>query len=310
MTRQRRRQRAAGWGAALAALALCLPLAGCGEPRAPTERSGVITMAPNITATVFALGRGDEVVGVTSFCADPPEVQDLPSVGGYIDPDLERITRLAPRAILLQGRHEKVAELARRNNIEVVSVPAAVGAGERGGIAAIYEGLRVIGKAVDAEEEAEALIADIEAELDAVRQAVEGRSRPRVLFINSRTEHSLHTLYTLGGPSFVTELIAVAGGESIYADASQPYLDASKETVVRRAPEVIVEYQPAEGLREEEEARYKADWNELASVPAVRDGRIYLVKDAFILSPGPRIADTARLLAGLLHPGAEIPEGP
>ncbi len=293
---------AAATGALLAGCAAALLLCACGEGLpAPEEREGIVTLAPNITETVFALGEGDRVIGRTSFCAYPPEALDIPAVGGHLNPDLERITALAPELILLQGRHQKMAEFARRHELPVAHV-------DMDSIETIHEGIHIIGEILDRETEAAELSAAIDADLEAIGNKVADRERPRVLIITTRTQHNLHQLYTAGGPSFLSEMVTIAGGENIYADASRAYMDASKETVVMREPEVIIEFHAGENLTDEEAARYKADWNELPSLPAVQNDRVHLVHEPHSLTPGPRVAEITRLLAGLIHPDLDLPE--
>ena len=277
-------------------------LAGCGAaPEHIGEREGVITLAPNITETVFTLGAGDRVVGRTSFCQHPPEAEEIPAVGGYINPDLEKMTRLRPETIILQGRHEKVAEFAQRNGIATVHV-------DMDSLATIDSGIETIGEAVGRETEAEALREAIDADLETIREAVAHKEPPRVFLVSARDARNLQNLPTMGADSFVSELVEIAGGENVYADAGRAYVSASKERVVMREPEVILEFQPGAGLDAGEVDRLKADWQALPSLPAVQNGRIHVIQEEFALTPGPRVGELARLLAEILHPDVDLPE--
>lgn len=288
------------------AVLLAFAVAGCREqptgpgaereqPSAPPER--VVSFAPNITETVFALGQGHRLVGVSSFCDYPPEVRALRQVGGHMNPDLEAVAVLKPDLILLQGRHEKVAQFAAHNNVPVAHV-------DMDSLDTVDQGIQTIGDALGCPERAEALRARIRGELEAVRNATAGRPRPRVLIITTRQSHDLNNLYTVGGRSFVSELVEIAGGDNIYRDAAQPYIEASKETVVMRAPEVILEFHAGEELSQDEIRRYQDDWRQLASLPAVQNGRIHLIFESHALRPGPRMPEIARLIAAILHPDA------
>ncbi len=277
-------------------------LAGCNPGKAGSlQRKGVITFAPNITETVFALGAGDRVVAVSSFCDYPPAIAALPHVGGHIDPDLEKITLLNPELIIVQGKHSVMAELCEKNGIPIAHV-------DMDSLDTVYEGVLTIGQALGCPTEAEVLNSRIENELESVRESVKGLPHPKVLLITARQDHNLNTLYTVGGPSFLSELLAVAGGENIYGDADQPYLEASKETVVVRAPDIILEFHAGEELSDDESKRYVADWEQLPSLPAVRNGRVHLITESHAMRPGPRVAEIARLLAALLHPEGAAPK--
>ncbi len=280
---------------------LCV-VTGCtpaGESNSPT-RHGVISMSPNITETLFALGQGDRIIAVTAYCDYPPEVESLPDVGGYIDPNLEKITMLDPELLILPGKHEKVAALAKQNGFPVLHA-------HMDSLATIHDGITRIGEAMECPDEATALWNQIQSELDAIRAAVEGQPRPKVLLINTRSNHDLNNLFTVGSKSFLSEMLDVAGGDNLFGDEAVDYFEASKESVVVRAPDIIIECHAGEGLSEEELQRYRDDWNALPSLPAVESGRIYLFEESYALRPGPRIALIAAQFARWLHPNIEIP---
>jgi cobalamin transport system substrate-binding protein len=282
-------------------LLVLLTCSGCGAPTEESPQGGVITFAPSITEIAFALGQGDHVTAVSSFCDFPPEATTRERVGGWMDPDLEKITRLAPELIIVQGDHLKVTELAHQNGTPLLRV-------DMDSLETITAGIRAMGKALDCQEAAEALGSDITADLEAVRAAVKGRPRPKVLLITGRQLHAMDSLYTVGGPSFLSELIDLAGGVSITQDLSQPYVEASKESVIVEAPEIIIEVHAGEELSDSEQAEYAADWNQLPTLPAVKNGRIHIVCEPYFLLPGPRVTLVARQLAELIHPDVEWPE--
>ncbi len=284
------------------ALVALTVVGGCGEPtEVRVGRKGIICIGPNITETVFALGQGRRVTAVTTYSDYPPEVKNLERIGGYFDPDLEKITLLAPELIIVQGNPQKVIDLAKRNGTPVTQI-------YMDSIATIDEGIAILGAALKCEKEADALRAKVKAQLDSVREAMRGLPRPKVLLITGRADHNLNALNTAGGPSFLSELVVVAGGENLYKDADEPYLEASKETVVLEAPEVILEFHAGEKLSAEDQANYIADWDQLPSLPAVKNGRVHLILESYSMRPGPRVALIARRIAACLHPEADLPE--
>ena len=103
-------------------------------------------------------------------------------------------------------------------------------------------------------------------------------------------------------------LVDVAGGENIFNDTKRAYLEASKETVVLRAPEVILEYHAWQELAAGELERFRDDWKELPMLPAVENGRVYTEVDTYALRPGPRVALTARKMAKIFHPTVVFPD--
>ena len=273
---------------------------GCGSSQqseipSPTQRTGIVSMAPHLTETIFALGLGNRLTAVGSFDDYPPEIEKLPRVGGYMDPDLEKISMLAPELIILPGRHEKVTSYARLYEIPVLNI-------HMDSLETILEGIRTLGDALSCEEAAESLITEMENDMAALAAQVAEYPRRKTLIITARQPGSLNTLYTTGGTSFVSEIAALAGAENIHEEVSQAYFTASKETVVMRAPEVILEFRAGEELSDSDIERLKSDWEQMPTLPAVREGRIYIITESHALRPGPRIVDIARIIAEKIHP--------
>ena len=267
----------------------------------------VITIGPNVTETVFALGAGERVIAVTDFCTYPPEALGKARVGGLFHPNLERIIALEPDLVVMQNPMEKVIGLCEERGVDWL----AVGMND---LAGIYRGIGLLGGKLGLEEEAARLRAEIESGLEEVRMRVAGLGlerglggggqRVKLFLCTGRAPGELSGLGTTGPGGFLAELIEIAGGENIFADAVTRYPQVSKEALTRRAPEVIIECRPGADLDGAARARLVAEWDALSSLPAVRGGRVHVLTDDFLMIPGPRIVKTARRLAELLHPKA------
>lgn len=282
----------------MAAACCVLALFGCGGT---SSGKGIISLAPNITETIFALDQGHRVIGVGDFDDYPRQVRQLPSLGGYLDPDLEQMTLMSPALIMVPGRHEQVTRFAELNEISVLNV-------HMDSLESIYAGINKIGAALGVPEKAEALCAEIQADLDAIREAVAPFERRSVFIALGRERGDLSNLQTAGGASFISELVEIAGGDNIYQDVPKPYLEASKETLVLKAPDAILEIHAGKSYTRNQRQELYNDWRFLDTVPAVRNGSIYFVTESHALRPGPRIADVARILARTLHFRAELPK--
>jgi len=252
-------------------------------------------MAPNIVEVVFALGRGDSVVGVADFTVFPPQATSITKVGGYIDPHFEKITRLQPDLILLQGTHRRLHEFCRKNGIQSLSV-------DMNDMDSIFEGIMIIGSRLGSRLDAEKLVQSIQAELEIVRAAVRGKPRPRIFVSLGRKPGSLTGLFTTGNNGFVGELITIAGGYNVFGELTAYYPQISKEALVRQAPDIIIETFAGQKLSTENINLLRQDWHGLAIIPAVKNGNIHILTDDFLLVPGPRIAQTARRFAAIFHP--------
>ena len=270
-------------------------VSGLPPPGALSGHERIITFAPHITETVFALGKGALVVAASDFCDFPPEIEGLERVGGWHNPNLEKITRLNPDLVIVQGEHERVAQLAAKRGFELLRV-------HMDSLESIREGIRLIGDRLGCPQEAETLVQGFDADLASVRECVAVYPRMTALILTGRQLHDMTDFHTVGGTSFVSELVATAGGDNLYQDEMQPYLEASKETVVMRAPEAIIEFHAGETLSDAMKAQHLADWRQMPSLPAVRNHRIYLITESHALRPGPRAPEIAARLAALLYP--------
>lgn len=291
-------------GAAVA-FALALLLLGTADPAHPAgvvdmlgrpvslpDRSlRLVSLAPSLTETVFALDRGDWLVGVTDFCDYPPMARSKPRIGGPTAPDLERIVQLRPDLVLATAEgnpRDAVAHLAR------LKIP--VFAVKPEGYAGILASIDVLGRVLRAEAAAAALTQDIQARVAAIRRAVSGRPRPRVLYLVWTDP-----LIAAGPASFIHDLIEMAGGENVVRERSVPYPRMSWEEVVGFAPEVILVASHRDGS---ERPPIGEGWSAWQSVPAVRSGRIVAVPGDTIHRPGPRVVEGVERLARAIHPEA------
>jgi iron complex transport system substrate-binding protein len=173
------------------------------------------------------------------------------------------------------------------------------------GLEGIFETLGRLGPAVGRKAEAERLTRDLQAQLDRVRAAVRGRARPRTLLIFERDPATLRGIYVSGGRGFLHEMLGIAGGENVFGDIDREAVQPSVEMLLARAPDVIIEVRatgmltPAESSGDERQI-----FAPLASIPAVRNRRIYFLNGDYLLVPGPRVAQATETFARTLHPEA------
>lgn len=283
----------------IAALAACFIFAACRDnPPAPIDSrtvtdelgrtvsitrnpSRIISLAPSVTETLFALGLGDKVVGVTSFCDYPPEARMKESVGDTQRPGIERIVALKPD-LVIASTSSQLESFVR--SLDGAGIPVYVSNPRN--LEETIKSIRAIGEVTGSPERAEELTNKLRARIEQVRARVHSRPQPAV-FVMLGGE----PLLTAGGPSFLTDLITQAGGRSISADEKSDYPQYSLETVIARQPEIIFLQAGDEPLPER-----------LKQTPAARQGRIYHVNDDLLLRPGPRVVDGLEDLAAKIHP--------
>jgi iron complex transport system substrate-binding protein len=281
--------RAKQLAACLVALAL---LAAAQEP----ARRRVVSLVPAVTEMLFAIGAGPEVVGVSSYDEFPPEVKSLPRVGALLDPDVERVLALRPDLVVSYGSQTDLQGQLARSQIPVFSYRHA-------GLSGIFQTLAALGTATGHQAEADRLARRLRAELDAIRARVKGRARPRTLLVFERDPATLRGLYVSGGRGFLHDMLDIAGGENVFADIQREAVQPSHETLLTRAPEVIIEAS-ATGLMTTAASDERKVWAQLGSIPAVRSGRIYSLSGQHLVVPGPRVVQGTETFARALHPEA------
>jgi len=243
---------------------------------------------------LYAVGAGPQVVAVSSYDEFPPEVKKLPRVGALLDPDVERILSLRPDLVLTYGSQTTLEAQLERAGIKVFSYRHA-------GIAGILQGLRDLGAATGHGAEGDRKAREVQAQLDAIRTRLRSFPRPRTVLVFGRQPQSLQQMYVSGGAGFLHELLEIAGSTNVFGDVPRESVQPSQETVLTRAPDVILEVRANSPLTPAQMALELRAWAPLASIPAVRNGRIYFLAGDYLLAPGPRVAMAAEAFARVLH---------
>lgn len=261
--------------------------------RAPRR---IVSLAPSNTELLFALGLGDRVAGVTGYCNYPPEARDKPQVGGFSNPDLEKIVVLAPDLVVAAPIHEKqVIPALEKRGFAVLGL-------KPGTVAGVLHTLDLLGEATGTKTAAAALQREIETRIDRVRALVAGLpgpgpgGRPGVFYLLWH-----EPLMTAGGDILQNELIGLAGGRNLFGDL-KGYPEVDLESVLARQPDLIV-VGVGHGV---ETVSPSLAWAlgepRLRATPARKAGRVVAI-DADIMSrAGPRVADAAEQLLALIHP--------
>ncbi|GAB4331255.1 MAG: hypothetical protein Kow0099_02490 [Candidatus Abyssubacteria bacterium] len=271
------------------------------EASAPAPRPArIVSMAPNITEILFALGLGDRVVGVTDYCDYPPEALKKPKVGGVVNPNLEAIVALAPDLVLAVPNvtQNTLFRTLRQFGIKVVTLPDE-------SLADLFETIRLIGEETSRQKQAERMIQQLTAKFDEVRATTANLPRKKVMFVVG-----VNPLFVAGRGTFINELIQIAGGENIAGDSLSKYPQLGIEKVVTEAPEVILYTSLNYDLSSEQTERAKELWSPYQSLPAVKDGRIHGLVADHVTLPGPRLMLGVEEMARAIHPEAFREEHP
>jgi iron complex transport system substrate-binding protein len=249
--------------------------------RVKTNPQRIVSLAPSITETLFALELGDRVVGVTTFCDYPPEAKTKERVGDTLRPSIEKIVSLKPDLVIVSTASQ-LEQFVQK--LDAVAVPVYVSSPRN--LDDMLKSIRRIAEITGVSDNANRLTAQLQSRIDAVNTRVAPYYQPRVLLILG-----CEPLITAGGRTFMSDLISRAGGRSISADETVEYPQYSLETALARQPEVIFLQAGEDNLP----AR-------LQKTPAAQNRRVYTLDDALLLRPGPRIVDALEQAALMIHP--------
>jgi iron complex transport system substrate-binding protein len=248
----------------------------------------IISLQPSHTEIVFAVGAGNKLVGVTSFCDFPAEARQKEKVGGFSDPSVEKIMALRPDLVIAGSSHKAAVEQLEKLGIPVIAMEAKT-------LSDIPVLVQKIAVACGEEGRGKELASSITARVDAVRKKTGGLTEKEKPVVFYELWHN--PLTSVGPGSFLNDLITLAGGTNLAADAKSAYPAVAAEAVVKRNPDVIL--YAHKGQRTEDVAS-RPGW---AQVNAVKNSRIIFFDDENIfMRAGPRIADALELLARTLRP--------
>ena len=280
----------ASWGLSTPAVAVAV--------QAPPRR--IISLVPALTEMLFAIGAGPQVVAVSSYDRFPPEVAARPRVGALLDPDVERVLSLTPDLVAIYGSQHDLRQQLIRASISVYDYRHA-------GLPDVPTTIRDLGRVTGHAASADSVATGIEHDLASIRARVAARTPLRTLLVFGREPGALRNVYASGGKGFLHDMLVAAGGTNVFADLPQESVQATTELLLTRAPDVILEVRGGPVYTDTQMRQAANDWGRLASVPAVKAGRVHVVTGDGLVVPGPRVAQAVERLARTLHPGAFTP---
>ncbi|MBW7881674.1 MAG: ABC transporter substrate-binding protein [Caldilineaceae bacterium] len=252
----------------------------------------IVSTLPSNTEMLFAVGAGDQVVGVTKYCNYPPEAATRAQVGGITNKSLsvEAIIALEPDLVLAGAEQDQAIDALSNAGIPVVALRLL-------SFDEVYSAVELVGALTGHAESGTALAAAMRSHTESVQAAVGDiaeSDRPTVFY-----EVWHEPLMTAGPGTFIGQMIEMAGGRSIFADVSEDWPQVSAEVVVERDPAVILGPDSHSDQLTAEAISARPGWSEIA---AVKDNRIYLLDGDMVSRPGPRVVDALETIARALHP--------
>src|SRR4051812_14674772 len=266
--------------------------------RFPDSPIRIVSLVPAVTEMLYSIGAGSRVVAVSSYDGFPPQVKQLPRVGALLDPNVERILSLKPDLVVVYASQADLKQQLTRAGIGIFDYRHAA-------LADVTSTLRALGERTGDAARASALAGSIERGLEDIRLRVKNRPRPRTMLVFGRERLALRGVYASGGIGFLSDMLGIAGGGDVFAGVEVQSGEGGTGQNLAPAPRDI----PGNGGRNKpvpmggRPAELDV-WKTLASVPAVRNGRVHFLFDDRIVIPGPRVVEGTEVMARALHPEA------
>jgi iron complex transport system substrate-binding protein len=252
-------------------------------------------MAPSLTELLFALGLDEEIVGVTLFSDYPPEAREKNKVGSFVQPNIEAIIAARPDLTItatVTGSDQQKHLAMRLNRIDYNSLTLHLET-----VAGLFEAIEKIGRVTGRQSEADRLTHDLRTKLDKLSALVDTSDKVKVLYVVQR-----QPLRVAGRDTFVNEMIELAGGENAIGPTVHRYPPIGAEQVIGSGAEVIIE--PAmlnQDITQQKQTAMEY-WSRFSNIPAVKNGKIYVIKADTVARLGPRLYEGTETIARCLKP--------
>lgn len=274
-----------------------LMLSGCRDksPSSPDthkEYQRIVSLAPNLTEIVFALEAGDKLVAVSSNCDYPAEVNAIDSIGSFWSPDIEKILTKNPDLVLTLWfeKHDNIAKSLGRLGHETLVCRIET-------IEDLHNAILKIAKRLDIEQKGVELSKSIKTQLDAIKARSNDSPKPKVLCVVQQ-----YPLLVCSTETFLNEIINIAGGQNVMSPTLQMYPQISAEQLMSLDPDIIIQTAVSNADIPAQQKAAQIFWSKKDYLPAVKNGKVFVVSPDLIQRLGPRIPQGIEMIAKIIHP--------
>lgn len=262
-------------------------------PSSSRDPTRIVSLAPNVTEVLFVLGLADRVVGLTQYSDYPPAATAKPKVGTFWQPDIEAIIALKPELVIVARASERQRDLADRlGRMGYDSLALDIWT-----VRDLFDAIAAVGEATAREKQAGQVLGEIRTKIRSVQAAVAGKPAVKVLWVVQR-----EPLRVAGRNTFINEIIEIAGGENAIGPTLHKYPPIGGEQVIASGAEVIIEPDMLGGDLSRQRIQARSYWARFDSVPAVANGRIYVIEGDTVSRLGPRLVQGIEAVARCLRP--------
>ena len=272
-----------------AAAALCVYALALAPAANAAARMRIVSLAPSVTETLFALGAGPDVVGVSQYCDYPAQVRDLPRVGSFLTPNLEAIIALRPTLVVGLELSSDVRQIRALNSM---GYPVLLVSDDS--LQQIETSIEKVGARINRQPQAHRLVAEIQTQIAAVRNRLANVKPERALMLVGH-----QPMVAVGAGTYLDELMRIARADNIAAAAGEQWPHLSMEYIIAMRPEVVLD-----GSMGSDPSSSSEFWEKYPAIPAVRDHRVFGYAQDPILHAGPRVGQSLEIIARMIHPEA------
>ncbi len=289
----------------LLAIILCLAGAGFiifgfpkpqnrGAPPLPGKPARIVSLAPNLTEILFALGLDEQIVAVSNDCDYPLKAADKKKIGTFWQPNTEAILAAKPDLVVTlrmrTEQHKPAADSLRRLGYRVLTLRIET-------ISELLAAIKEIGTVTDSEQQANKLVDNVSSQLNNLQRRLSSIHKVKVLWVVQS-----EPLRVAGRSTFINELIELAGGENAIGNTLQQYPPIGTEEILVCGAETIIQSAMGNNNIAEQQKAAEKFWSKWEHLPAVKNNRIYVVESDTTLRLGPRLPQGVKMIKDCLYP--------
>lgn len=272
-------------------------------PKSPDSCNRIISLAPNITEILFALGLGDKIIGVSEFCNYPPQAANIPKVGALLNPNFEAIIAAKPDLVIILD--EMAAD---KNKFDSLGIDTLIV--KHDSLEEILDSINLIAARCGKSQQAEKIVTDIRNKIKNIQNQINTQNRLKVLVCLGRDyspdpAEKPQNSYIAGNDGFYSQMVEYAGGQNAYT-GKLPFPAVSTESVISMNPQIIIDILPTDQKQANPQIA-ETQWKNFNQIDAVKNNRIYIFTEDFTAIPGPRFILTLEKIARIINPDYVTP---
>ncbi|NLF24253.1 MAG: ABC transporter substrate-binding protein [Deltaproteobacteria bacterium] len=257
----------------------------------------LVSLSPSLTETLFALGLGGQVVGVTRYCLYPEAARTKPKVGGFFDVNYEALISLAPTSVVILSEDMRTHAFLKRLGLRTLTL-------NHRSVSGIMDSISRLEEFCGVSAQAQILKTALQSKVETVREKAHLLPKRRTLIVvgRSSTAHALASVYISGTDGYYSELVEIAGGRNVFKNKTANAAQISIEGLLALNPEVIIEIIPHLDRHGWNKAEIIQLWQELPHIAALKQGHVHVITGSWSDVPGPRFVLLLEELLKAIHP--------